>query len=278
MSARKKRPQFLGFTLVEIITILAVISGLLIFSYLNIPAIQIRARDARRKANLQKMAIAIANYEEDTNCYPISLPVCKSDFTENGTAYLSSIPCDPETNESYVYVAEDSDCPSWFQLYGNLEYAKDATIDKVNCQYGCGPDCQFNYGVSSPNQNLNPYCDDQIASGDLDEEDDEEEIQEIQEEEDPQGDNPDQYVCSSGGACEIHENPILSGCPDIYPDDPTCQDQCGEQANRCKSSKGKLVPEGEELTREWFLEHLFIFDLFHWLWSLVQKIIAYLFG
>lgn len=273
MSARKKKPQFLGFTLVEIITILAVIAALILFSYLNIPSIQAKARDARRKADLQKMAIAIAEYEDSTNCYPISLPLCDNKLQVDGSTIASNLPCDPGTDDSYVYVAEDSECPSWFQLYTVLEHKDDTAIEKVGCNYGCGPDCQFNYGVSSTNQNLNPYCEDEALADAGDEQDDEED-----EVEDPAGNNPDQYVCSPGGACEVHENPILSGCPDIYPNDPTCQDQCGEKINRCKTDRGKLVPEGQELTPEWLSQNLSFFGFFHWLWGLILKLLALLFG
>lgn len=219
MSARKKNSHPFGFTLVEVITVLVVIAGLIILSYLSIPTIQARVRDARRKADLHKMAIAIADYEDVNNCYPVSLPVCKTEFKDDTTTIVSSIPCDPETNDSYVYVSENADCPSWFQLYTILEYEEDKLIDEVGCTYGCGPDCQFNYGVASPNQNLDPYCS-------------------------PEGqiEDPAEYVCDPAGTCEVYEDPEISGCPDIYPDDPTCQDQCEPRENRCRDERGKLIP------------------------------------
>jgi prepilin-type N-terminal cleavage/methylation domain-containing protein len=222
MPTRKKKKQFFGFTLVEVITVLIVIAGLLIFSYLSIPTIQAKVRDARRKADLHKMAISIADYEETNNCYPVSLPVCKTAFKDGDEIVVSSIPCDPDTNESYVYVSENSECPSWFQLYTILEYDDDALIDEVGCRYGCGPDCQFNYGVASPNQNLNPYCLGPDA---------------------PAAEDPVEYVCDPAGKCEIYEDPEISGCPDIYPDDPTCQEQCEPRENRCKNERGKYLPD-----------------------------------
>lgn len=242
MPARKKKAQFFGFTLVEVITILVVISGLIILSYLNIPAIQARVRDARRKADLHKMAIAIADYEDTNNCYPVSLPVCETEFKDKDEVIVSSIPCDPQNNESYIYVAENSDCPSWFQYYTNLEYEDDPVIDRVGCRYGCGPDCQFNYGVASPNQNLNPYCqapetEDGDGDGGEDEDDDEDD------EETATDDDPAEYVCDPAGRCEVYQDPEISGCPNIYPNDPECQNQCDPRENRCRNERGKYIPD-----------------------------------
>jgi type II secretory pathway pseudopilin PulG len=238
MPARKKKKRYpFGFTLVEVITILVVIAGLIIVSYLNVPAIQARVRDARRKADLQKMSVAIADYEDTNNCYPVSLSVCKNIFKDGDTTIVSSIPCDPQTNDSYIYVAESSECPSWFQLYTILEYDKDNLIDKVGCRYGCGPDCQFNYGVASPNQNLNPYCQaPDVDEGGEDEDADEDSAETATD------DDPAEYVCDPAGRCEVYQDPEISGCPNIYPNDPECQSQCEDRENRCRNERGKYIP------------------------------------
>lgn len=214
--------------MVEIITILVIIATLIIFFYLNVPTILARARDAKRKIDIKKMAIAISEYYEDANCYPQAIPNCNYSFKENGLTLMSDIPCDPKTDLSYVYIPETKECPSWFRLYTNLEYEEDKIIDKVNCRNGCGPKCQFNYGTSSSNQDLNPYC--KAEEGDGDSPPDQE-------------DDPLQYACTPGGACEVYEAPELSGCPDVYIDDPTCQEKCGEKENRCHDAKGKKVPD-----------------------------------
>lgn len=227
-----------GFTLVEIITILIVIAALILLSYISVPTILARARDAKRKGDIKRMAIAIAEFYDDKNCYPQTIPVCNNKLLENDTTLLSNIPCDPRTENSYVYVPESNECPSWFQLYGNLEYLADSIIDRVGCRNGCGPDCQFNYGTSSPNQKLNPYCEEfpAPAPGPTPEGDDDNG--------DDNGDDerPNQYVCGPSGSCEIYADPVISGCPDIYPDDPTCQDACSLRENRCHDERGKLIP------------------------------------
>ena len=214
-----------AFTLVEILTVIAVISGLIIFSAASIPKQMMKARDSVRKSHIRKMASSIEEYYQDTKCYPISIPLCTNPLIKGDLALINKIPCDPKTKNSYVYVPELSDCPKWFQLYGILEDTDDPIIEKVGCSNGCGPKCQFNFGIASTNQVLDPFCSEVQPSPDPS----------PQEETTP----VNQYVCAPGGSCEIFTNPEISGCPDIYLNDPTCQEQCGDRIYRCHDSRGK---------------------------------------
>lgn len=207
-----------GFTLVELLVVLTLISLLIFASYLSVPTILMRARDAVRKANIERVGRALEEYYQNHDCYPSAIPTCRNPIQDGNLTLLSGIPCDPFTKLSYVYVNDGSKCSSWYQLYGNLEYGKDKIIDRIGCREGCGPDCQFNYGRSSTNQDLNPYCGANPAPP------------------------PGQYVCSPGGACEVYEDPERSGCPDIYIDDPTCQNKCADKIYRCHNASGKLIP------------------------------------
>lgn len=223
---KKYRSRLKAFTLVEILVILALLGILIILSVVNASAQVQRARDAVRKGNIDRIKKVVEEYQQDANCYPIALPVCGNDLMSGDFKLLDDIPCDPKTKFSYVYVSEISACPSWFQIYGTLEYAADNIIDRIGCRNGCGPDCQFNYGAASSNQKLNPYCDvstpesSPVGS--------------------PEPEGPlTQYVCAPGGSCENFIDPVLSGCPDIYLNDPTCQNQCVEKEKRCHDARGK---------------------------------------
>lgn len=180
--------------------------------------------------------MAIDEYYEDTNCYPIAIPTCTNPLIDEDPKLLPTIPCDPQTKLSYVYVSEDSECPAWFQFYGILEYEPDPIIDRVGCRNGCGPGCQFNYGVASTNQKLNPFCEDLEPSPSPDSTSAPEEDDEAEEREG----TPLQYVCAPAGRCEVYVNPERSGCPDIFPNDPTCQDQCEDMKNWCHDERGKF--------------------------------------
>lgn len=219
-----------GFSLVEILTVLSVLAALIIVSSLSVPSILARVRDAKRKVDIKRVALGIEEYRQDEECYPKAIPLCGNALANGDLVIIPKIPCDPKTKNSYVYVPEGSSCPSWFQLYGNLEYVKDKIIDKVGCREGCGPDCQFNFGATSTNQSLNPYCEDSttISEGDGGNEEGGETIT-----------PPLQYVCAPGGKCETFIDPELSGCPDIYPNDPTCQDQCSDKDFWCHDDRGK---------------------------------------
>lgn len=223
-----------GFTLVEILVVIVLIVALIIFSLINIPAQVAKARDAERKNSIDMIGKFIEEYYFDSGCYPISIPTCGNPLYLGDKIYLSNLPCDPKSKDSYVYVSEIGSCPKWFQLYGNLENKQDTAISTLGCENGCGPKCQFNYGKASSNVRLNPFCEETIPSPSGNSASTSEstaqvgvEIQKLQ------------YVCTPGGECEAFVHPEISGCPDIYLDDSTCQNQCIFPKNRCHDSRGK---------------------------------------
>jgi len=92
-----------------------------------------------------------------------------------------------------------------------LENLQDGGIDKVGCQNGCGPECQYNYGLSSSNILVNEGC---VVT----------------------------YSCSPGGRCIEYEDPAISECPQIFINDSSCQNACSDRANRCHDERGKKIP------------------------------------
>jgi len=152
-----------GFTLIEVLIVIAVV-GILAAMALFAARLQIaKGRDARRKADLAKIQKALEDYMNDEGCYPdsLNLRVCGQDFKP----YLSSLPCDPINNNlfNYFYSYNNQEpCKSWYKIYARLEYTKDPVIQKVGCGVGgaagcpnggCGPGCNYNYWVASPNMN-----------------------------------------------------------------------------------------------------------------------------
>lgn len=219
-----ERTKIKAFTLVEILTVIVLICSSLIFSVISIPKQLKRARDSVRKNQIRRVASAIEEIYQDTDCYPQSIPLCTNPLQQGDLIIIDKLPCDPTTKNSYVYVPELSKCPKWFQLYGILENDFDPIIDKIGCRNGCGPNCQFNFGIASTNQTLDPFCKDiSPAPGSS-----------------PVPSEPvNQYACSPGGSCEIFANPELSGCPDIYINDPTCQEMCFDKIYCCHDARGK---------------------------------------
>jgi len=136
-----------GITLIELIIVLGFIAFMAVAVLLALnPVVQLgKARDARRKSDLSKLKNVLEDYYNDHKQYPDSLN-CGQPLDP----YLAKIPCDPLTHQSYVYVKT----PSYYYIYTKLEYENDPIIDKLGCAYGCGPGCNYNYGVSSSNVNL----------------------------------------------------------------------------------------------------------------------------
>ncbi|TSC53600.1 MAG: Uncharacterized protein LiPW31_339, partial [Microgenomates group bacterium LiPW_31] len=133
-----------GLTMIELLIVLAILSVFIlvaIFTYLGQLA---KGRDARRKADLDKIQNVLEDYLNDEVCYPepgeilTDGKICKKPFSP----YLSQLPCDPINNTFYNYFYSfDSTktCKGWYKIYTKLENTKDPIIEKVGCAGGCGP-------------------------------------------------------------------------------------------------------------------------------------------
>lgn len=200
-----------GVTLIELLIVIALLGFLFLFSALIAPATIRKARDAKRKTDLERIKTALYDYYFDTNCFPKTLPNCGEDFSSDSMVHLGNFPCDPKGN-IYGYQVEESECSGWFKALTNLENTLDPSINEVGCRHGCGPYCEYNYGVASTNIRVNKDC---VAY----------------------------YACTPGSKCAEFEDPFISQCPQIFENDPTCANACDKRENRCHDDRGKKVPE-----------------------------------
>ena len=200
-----------GFSLMELLTAILIISLLTISSYLIIPKLIQKAFDSRRKTDLNKIKNVLEMYYNFENRYPDELPACGQPLIYGNQVLLQSIPCDPITHLPYSYQTKKINSQS-FRVYAMLANSNDSSITKVGCQGGCGSNCLYNYGVSSSNISL-------ISCS---------------------------YVCAPGGGktgfCEIYGDPTVSNCPVLYGKDSTCNNQCSDPKNRCENASGKNIP------------------------------------
>lgn len=106
-----------GFTLIElmiVIAIIAVLSAIAMISYGNFLK---SARDTRRQSDLKLIQSGLERYHADQKYYPATLSL---------TGYLNTIPTDPGTNIPYSYsaytpnVSECTQCTR-YHLYATLE-------------------------------------------------------------------------------------------------------------------------------------------------------------
>lgn len=213
MNLVKKKLHNQGFTMVELIVVLLVIALLLIFSPIVVPQYFQKARDAERKSDFDRIGKALEEHFARVGCYPSKLPECGEEFWAGSTKLLDKTYCDPKLNESYIYIVDGTTCDNSYELYTSLERDDDPSIVRIRCDEGCGPECIYNYGISSTNRPL-----------------------------DTCKPPPKLYACGPSRNCLEFADPQLSECPIIFPDDPTCQGVCDIKENRCHDERGKKIP------------------------------------
>lgn len=139
-----------GFTLIELlvaIAVLAMLMALVLGSYIHQTR---KARDAKRKSDMQRLRVVLEDYYNDFDCYP---PVASLSCNP-GTSlrpYMAKVPCDPRTKTSYTYVPAAGACANSYWFYTKLEYLRDPEIGASGCATGCGPGNQYNFKYGSPN-------------------------------------------------------------------------------------------------------------------------------
>lgn len=144
-----------GFTLVEILIVIAIIGILALIVLLGLRGgtqVQ-KARDARRKGDLSKIARCLEEYNNDHGYF---LPATSYSCGGSGLSpCIPKIPCDPyRQTQAYSYQTDGSTKPRWYKLYTNLEYTSDPAISSssVGCSTGCAANGSvYNYYVGSSN-------------------------------------------------------------------------------------------------------------------------------
>lgn len=153
-----------GFTLIELLISIAIVAILVIIAIWAITNNLAKARDSKRKADLDRLKIAFEDYYGDNQVYPPD-----SSIADCGSAtlspYLNTIPCDPRTKRPYCYVYDADNNAQNYRLYSSLENTSDPIISELACDEDptyCGyeNECsawgsKFNYGVSSANVIVN---------------------------------------------------------------------------------------------------------------------------
>ncbi len=106
-----------GFTLVELLVVVAIIGILSTLVIVNLGSVRLRARDAQRKSDLRQLQSALELYRADQGGYPVAnaspyqINACPASFTSGTTTYMKVVPCDPEggsyyNNGNYYYYSD----------------------------------------------------------------------------------------------------------------------------------------------------------------------------
>lgn len=129
-----------GFTLVELLIVMAIliIMIIILIGILNPIALVNKARDSRRKKDLNRIRVAFEEYYNDKGCYPNDLPpenwLTNLNNSENcGTLvfgrWLNPWPCDPNGVSYVILTGYDDNCPKWFKIMTTLENKNDPDIN-----------------------------------------------------------------------------------------------------------------------------------------------------
>lgn len=151
-----------GFTLVELLVVLAIIGILAAIGIVTFTSSQMRSRDAARKSDLKQLASALELYYADNASYPaangsgqiLGCPSTSSTacswgvgpFTDGKTTYFQKLPKDPH---GYIYFYRVDSTNQKFQLFARLENSQDSQI--ITTSYSCGTEVKCNFAITSPN-------------------------------------------------------------------------------------------------------------------------------
>jgi prepilin-type N-terminal cleavage/methylation domain-containing protein len=232
MIRRKKS----GFTLIEILIVVAILSLLTISSIFMLTNNLAKGRDTKRKGDLDRIKIAFEEYYVDNDTYPPedALSNCGS---SDLSPYLQTVPCDPKTKSAYCYVYDADNIGQNYRILGSLEYKNDPIISKLNCDDDpdyCGHEdvcssygSNFNYGVASSNIVVNAEV---IGGGEITPSPSPTPTPTPSPSPTPTplpSTTPGQYACSPTGVCNNYApNPGAYGCPLTFSNSGTCTSYC----------------------------------------------------
>lgn len=113
-----------GFTLLELLIVIVIIGILIALVLPNLINGPIRARDVRRKEDLNSISSGLEQYYNDNQSYPAALTALTAGD------YLKTIPQDPKTKSDYTYNPLPAGGPVYtsFELQATLENKNDKEI------------------------------------------------------------------------------------------------------------------------------------------------------
>ncbi|MFZ2200062.1 MAG: prepilin-type N-terminal cleavage/methylation domain-containing protein [Microgenomates group bacterium] len=149
-----------GFTLIEIVIVVAIVAILISMVIFGLTSNLAKSRDSKRKADLDRIKIALEDYYGDKGEYPTQDLLSTCD-TESLKPYLSNIPCDPKTQKPYCYIYDTDSIGQNYRLLASLENSSDPIIETIGCNISpifCGYETEcilygnsYNYGIASSN-------------------------------------------------------------------------------------------------------------------------------
>ena len=118
-----------GFTLIELLVVIAIIGILASIVMVSLTSAQVKARDAKRVADIKEIQLALETYYNDNQVYPTDIYSATAHPVAFVGKYMSTVPCDPSSPSGsctqYAYspmalAASNSVC-GYYHLGATLE-------------------------------------------------------------------------------------------------------------------------------------------------------------
>jgi general secretion pathway protein G len=123
--------KLFGFTLLELLVVMAIIGILAAIGIASYGTVQSKARDARRKSDLENVARALEMYRNDVGSYPAAISLDGSEFhnpTQPSVIYMQKTPEDPRGTYLYEPQSVGSGTNNAYLLYARLENTEDQKV------------------------------------------------------------------------------------------------------------------------------------------------------
>ena len=133
-----------GFSLIELIVVITIIAVITTIGVVSYQSANVKSRDNKRMADLEKVRIALELYRQEVGTYPAA--DANGQATGLVTAYLQVWPTDPKVSQEYRY---------FYTRVTNYTYTLDAYLETggaslaTNCSSGSTP-VSCNYRVTNP--------------------------------------------------------------------------------------------------------------------------------
>lgn len=143
--------KYKGLTLIELLIVVSILALLMVTAAFSFQLQRKKGFDARRKADLAKLKIALEDYYNDRRCYPTAAVMSHCDLADL-QPYLEKVPCDPLSHQPYGYTTNAA-C-TYFGVFTTLQDTNDPIISQLGCSPTCFAGKSYNYGVTNSGQSL----------------------------------------------------------------------------------------------------------------------------
>lgn len=167
------RTKDYGFTLIELILVMALIMILSVIGIGSYTQATVKARDTQRKNDLNQISKALEAFNNDLGRYPKSdttktppemkCPSCSGEITcigkieacpvNQSVIYMQKVPTDPTSGKYYRYESASTDGYSTYSLFAALDNPEDRDIvtssgNKTDWAVSCGSGVMCNYKIT----------------------------------------------------------------------------------------------------------------------------------